>query len=192
MSVTLDISLEQKLITAFLRAGYTIDDIEMLCKTPILLLGMREVLLGHAEVRTCKQIIDLDSDPVILGEFQVEEHQRGSFFEWQPKEVQLYLSELQLNEKSIKGNELRNELKGKPVLNANVLDYLLKYQNLIPEQWKKDEWGRTRSIYFWGTIYSDREGRLYVRCLFWLSGKWQEQYSCLDSGWYVNNPAAIR
>ncbi|MDO8496618.1 MAG: hypothetical protein Q7S43_04205 [bacterium] len=56
--------------------------------------------------------------------------------------VILYLSEHQKDGKIIKDHELRDELTGKSVLNANLLDALYENTHLIPEDWKKDTAGK--------------------------------------------------
>ncbi|HEY4507246.1 MAG TPA: hypothetical protein VJH71_03780, partial [Candidatus Paceibacterota bacterium] len=65
------------------------------------------------------------------------------------RKVALHLSKRQQNGKSLKGYDLRDELTGKPVLNANLLDALADNTHLIPEDWKKDENDNTRYIFFW-------------------------------------------
>ena len=40
--------------------------------------------------------------------------------------------------------------KNIPVLNSNVLDYLLANPHYIPEEWKAPTFGM---VFFWGTIY---------------------------------------
>lgn len=138
-----------------------------------------------------KHIINLDADPLIpYDSWSVEEHQKGGKVEW-PFPVKLYLSPKQ-KIGTIEGNDLRAELKDKPVLNANVLDYLLDHPRLIPEEWKKDEKGNTRYIPFWGTIYRDAYGRLCVRFLYFRGGRWQAGYRWLGGGFDDRLWAALR
>ena len=85
----------------------------------------------------------------------------------------------------IRGTELREELKGKPVLNANVLDYLLKHPELIPEEWKG------KAVFFWGTIYRDSRGNLCVRCLYWDGSRWYWSHNWLDDFWLADNLALL-
>lgn len=176
---------------ALARAGYTHAEVKELTKGNTLGL-FRNVLLGHAEVKTLEHVINLNAGPFIPNGWSVEQHQQGGPFKWDPKAVELYLSEPQRKEKSIEGNKLRKELENKAVLNANVLDYLLAHPNLIPEEWKKDEKNRTRYIFFWGTIYRSSYGCLYVRCLYWNDGRWHWSDDWLVRGWDVNDPAALR
>jgi hypothetical protein len=107
------------------------------------------------------------------------------------KKIILHRSNRQLNGKYIKGDELREELTGKPVLNATVLDFLLEHKEYIPEDWKKDENGNTLYIFFWGTICRDSGRSLCVRYLCWRDGRWCQDYYWLGDGWYGDDPAAV-
>ena len=107
------------------------------------------------------------------------------------RKVGLHLSRRQVNGKSLKGYELRDELTGKPVLNANELDALYDNPHLIPEDWKRDENDNIRFIYFWGTIYRSSDGSLYVRCICFSDGAWDRRYYWLGGGWGGDYPATV-
>lgn len=189
----LDVGQADELKLAFRRANYTNNDIKRLCEGTIL-SDVRNVLLGHAEVKTREHIIDLDADPFIPDGCTVEEgkHQKGGSFKWDPAKVQLYLSPSQQDGRSINGEALSAELAGKPVFNANLLDYLLAYKYLIPEEWKKDEQGRTRYTSFLGTEYRCSGGHPFVRCLSWTDSRWHSSRLWLVCSWGVGAPAALR
>lgn len=107
------------------------------------------------------------------------------------KKVVLFRSERQLNGREVKGYELRTELDGLPVLSASILDFLKAHREFIPEEWKeRDENGNIIFIYFWGTEYSVSDGGLYVRCLSWNVGAWDEDYYWLGFYWRSGFPAA--
>lgn len=137
-------------------------------------------------------IIDCDADPFIPEGWRVEEHKKGGQLTFDPSQIEFYLDDGQKNGNYIVGNKLRQRLADKPVLNANVLDYLLANPDLIPEEWKQDERGNTRYIFFWGTIYRYRGGFLYVRYLYWLDGRWHWSYDWLGDDWRGYDPAALR
>jgi len=183
----------QEVEFALARAEYTHQEVKELTKGDTLGL-IRNVLLGHAEVRTLEYVIDLDADPFIPDGCTVEEgkHQKGGSFKWDPAKVQLYLSPNQQDGKSVKGDALSAELAGQPVFNANLLDYLLAHKHIIPEEWKKDEQGHTRYIFFWGTEYRRSGGRPFVRCLSWTDGRWHWSRLWLVCSWGVGAPAALR
>lgn len=166
-------------------AGYTPDDVTKLRSKPEALKEFKLVLGGMSEIVVVKHVIDLDADPMVPDDRSVEEHQKGGSLEWNPAKVALYLSEQQKGGKCIEGNKLRQELKGKPVFNACLLDYLLAHPQLIPDEWK----GKT--IFFWGTIYRHSSGRSYVRFLFWRGGSWGWDCSWLDDDFNDDHPAAV-
>ncbi|MGE5541321.1 MAG: hypothetical protein ACM3TU_03520 [Bacillota bacterium] len=166
----LDVGQANELKLAFRRADFSNDDIKRLCEGNVL-ADVRSVLRGHASITVVEHAIDCDADPFNPWEkdgWTVEEHQKGGTFKWDASQVELYLASGQKNGKYIEGNKLRKELSDKsvPVLNANVLDYLLANPHLIPEEWKRDGQGRRRAVFFWGTIYRRCDGILCVRCLF--------------------------
>lgn len=148
--------------------------------------GVARFLSGNAEVVVKNHVINCDADPYLPDGWKVEEHQKGGQFTWDASKVNLFLSDSQKNGKVIEGNKLRKELAKSPALNANVLDYLLANPHLIPEEWKG------KYVYFWGTIYRDSDGSLYVRYLYWSDRSWDWRYYWLDIGWDDFDPAALR
>lgn len=94
-------------------------------------------------------VVDLDATPLIPKGWTVESHQQGGQFAFDGVQLNLYLAAGQTNGKYIFGfgNKLRQELAKQPVLNANVLDFLLANSHLIPEEWKG------KAVFFWGTVY---------------------------------------
>ncbi len=199
--LTLDVGLAAKLKVAFARNGWTEALIDKACEGDS--LGQfRKVLQGHATITVVEHVIDCDADPFLPNGWKVEEHQKGGQFKWDPSNHLsnlpiLYLDEKgQRNGKSIEGNKLREKLakdlvKG-ALLNANVLDYLLANPHLIPEEWKKDEKGNTRYIFFWGTVYRLSDGYLCVRYLCWDVSRWYWGSHWLDDDWGDGDPAAVR
>lgn len=174
------------------KAGWGSDEWAKLAHDEEKMRQFRQVLLGHASIQVIEHIIDCDAEPFVPDGWKVEEHRKGGAFKFDASQVQFYLDLGQQDGNYIEGNKLREALEGKPVLNANVLDYLLKNPQLIPNDWKKDEKGNTRYIFFWGTIYRDLGGDLCVRCLFWSDGRWRWDAHWLDDDWLGGNPAAVR
>jgi hypothetical protein len=128
--------------------------------------------------------IDTDKQPKIPIGFTIESHKKMGKLKLNPEDIELYLDNGQKDGKYIEGNELRRKIEDKHVLNACVLDYLFEHQDLIPESWKG------KSVYFWGTIFRNADGYLYVECLCWIGGGWNWRRHWLDHGWYDNEPAA--
>lgn len=103
----------------------------------------------------------------------VETHQKGDMLSWNVGQQ----SNALLKIKDLTSNELNGVVAGKSLLNANVLDYLLKHQHLIPVEWE----GKT--IHFLGTRYRDSNiGYLCIRSLLKDrdSEKWSWEYNICD------------
>ena len=150
------------------------------------LVHIREYLLNLAEIKPIEYLIDCDADPFVPKDWEVVEHQKGGRFKLDPKKVKLYLSKHQKDGGVIRGENLRKELAGKPVLNANVLEYLLANKHLIPEEWKG------KLVFFWGTIYRGPRGHLSVRYLRWSGGEWYWYFYWLLNDWSSGGPAVLR
>lgn len=186
MSSEHSIGAMNQLADALDAAGFTPDDVTRLRQYKDLAL-IRQVVHEHAKIIQVMPVIDCDTSPLTLDGWKVEEHVKGGQLKWNAKEVLLYLSEWQKNNKSIEGNKLRKELESMPVCNANVLDYLLANPELIPEEWKG------KALFFWGTIYRDYDSELCVRCLGWDGRKWFWSQCCLKNSFRsVHHPAVLR
>jgi len=186
----LDVGQANELKLAFRRGNWTNEEIKTLSEGDML-LKVREVLLGRAEIKPVAHLIDLDAPPYIPNGWSVVEHRQGGQMVWDPTKVKFHLSKNQKGGKRIEGNKLRKELEGKPVYNANLLDYLYANKELIPEEWKKNEDGSIRFTYFWGTIYRNSSGGLYVRYLCFYGGQWIWYCRWLGRGWSGSDPAAV-
>lgn len=179
----LDVSQAAELKLAFRRNGWNNAEIKALSEGDIL-ANVLKVIKGQAEIKMIEPLIDCDTNPFIPDGWLVEEHKKGGLFKFDPAKISLYLSKKQ-KKGSIGGHDLRKELSGKPVMNANVLDYLLAHPELIPEEWKG------KYIFFWGTIYRYSFGYLCVRCLGWHGSMWDWSYFWLVSGFDSGSPAAL-
>lgn len=180
----LDVSQAEELKFAFRRNNWTNANIKTLSEGDF--LGkVLQVMQGLAEITYPEHLIDCDADPFIPDGWTIEEHKKGGMFKFNPNAISLYLSKKQTKGSSIEGHKLRKELADKPILNANVLDWLLKHPELIPEEWKG------KYVFFWGTIYRSSRGSLYVRGLNWDGSRWDWDCGWLDSGFDSGNPAAV-
>lgn len=178
----LDVSQAHELKLAFRRNGWTNADIKALSEGNFL-ADVLKLMKGQLEIKPIEHMIDCDVNPFIPNGWAVEEHKKGGMFKFNPEKISLYLSKKQ-KKGSIGGHDLRKELADKPVMNANVLDYLLAHPELIPEEWKG------KYIFFWGTIYRHSPCYLYVPYLDWDGSRWNEGYRWLDSDFYSEDPAA--
>jgi hypothetical protein len=183
MSTTYSIGAMNQLGDALENAGFSTEDVTKL-KQFSNLKGFKDVLNGKAEISYPEHLIDCDVNPFIPNGWSVEEHKKGGMFKFNPEKISLYLSKKQ-KKGSIEGNDLRKELANQPVLNANVLDYLLAHPELIPEEWKG------KAVFFWGTIYRRSDGRLSVRCLRWNGSEWNWRCCWLGRDFDSGSPAAL-
>jgi hypothetical protein len=193
----LDVGQANEFKLACRRAGYTNADIKRMCEGTVL-ATLLPVVKGLANVVMVKHLIDCDAKPfeprcltVAPESEQLPNRVRGQFA-FDPTKINPYLSKHQKNGKVVGSNKLRKELANEPVLDANVLDYWLKNTHIIPEELKQDENGNTRYTCFWGTIYRDSLGRLYVRSLYFDDGGWGSHCHWLDSVFSGTDPAAVR
>ncbi len=179
----LDVSQAAELKLAFRRNGWNNAEIKTLSEGDIL-ADVLKVIKGQAEIKMIERLIDCDSAPFVPNGWSVEEHKKGGLFKFDPSKISFYLSKKQ-KKGSIGGHDLSKDLADKPVMNANVLDYLLAHPELIPEEWKG------KYIFFWGTIYRGSNGYLYVRGLYWNGSKWSWGCDWLDYDFASDNPAAL-
>jgi hypothetical protein len=179
-----------ELFFAFEKNGWTLADVSDLSKDD-LLQRVLQVVRGEAIIKITQHRINLVADPFIPPKWSVGTHQKlegkkNIYLKWDSSKVALYLDPLQESEKSFDGVALHKKLNRKPVLNANVLDYLLAHPELIPENWKG------KHVFFWGTIYS-YYGHALVRYLYWHGSAWKWGYRMLenDYGWHRNSLALM-
>ena len=117
-----------------------------------------------------EDVINLDTDPIIpenkkrIG-WKIKTHKKGGQFKWDPTKLEFFVDESQY--KRPHGRDLLETLTNQPTANANLLDFLIKYPFLIPDEWKEDESGYGRTIFFWGTVYSNYHTDPEIRYLQW-------------------------
>ena len=173
------------------KAGWEPKDFASLAHSEEKCRQVLSFLRGGSEIKETENIIDMDANPYLPNGWNVEEHRRGGLLKWDPTKVKFRLSKNQQGDKRIVGNELRKELVKQPVLNANMLDYLYAKQELIPEEWKRNQDGSIRYTFFWGTIYRNSAGSLFVRCLCFIDGQWFWVCRWLGHDWGSHDPAAV-
>lgn len=183
MSTLYSIGAMNQLGDALEKVGFTPDEVTKL-KQFAELGKIRDLLAGLATISYPEHLIDCDAAPFVPDDWSVEEHKRGGMFKFDSARTVLYLSKRHKTG-YIDGHDLREELADKPVMNANVLDYLLAHPELIPESWK----GKT--IFFWGTIYRRPHRNLYVRCLNWDDSGWLWSCRRLGDSFYPDSLAAL-
>lgn len=140
------------------QVGFQETDFRKLALDKKQLKQILQVVRVQAEV--VELVVDLDADPPSLSDgWEVAEHRKGGVIKFDLARLGLYLSPNHPQEwgKHLHGEEFRRELESQPVLNANMMNFLLKRPHLIPKEWDGN-------VFFWGTIYRCR-GALYVPCM---------------------------
>lgn len=179
--LTLDVGQANEFKLAARKAGYTNADIKAMCEGNML-SDFLKVIKGQAEIKIIEHLIDCDVAPFVPeGWTVVENRQCGKV---RPDDADLYMSEEQKNG-PVSGNELQKKLADLPVLNAAMLDWYLAHSERIPEAW------RGKLVFFWGTIYRDANGYLFVRVLDWNGDQWNWDGYCLGYDFSSSDPAAV-
>lgn len=148
-----------------------------------LFFALKQLLRGEA---TCwKRVIDSDKLPFCPDGWKVEKHKGNGMFLYDPREVVLLLMNGQLHGSGlIVGHNLFAQIHNQPIMNACILDFFLENLGLIPVEWKN------RYVFFWGTIYLDKDGYPYVRYLFCRGNKWSDNFLPLSDMLDKDCPAA--
>jgi hypothetical protein len=92
---------------------------------------------------------------------------------------------------SVEGDSLRTDLLHKLNLNVNLREFLFENQFLIPDTLKKPIGGNPQIINFWGTIFKNAEGELYVCGMCWYSGKWHKSTMPVSFLFHQHHVAAV-
>lgn len=148
-------------------------------------IHLRKMIAGLKVDRAAKHIIDCNVNPFVPDKVKVKKHRKGGMFEWTPDNIRLCFASEQKNSDT-DSPDLRKELTNQYVLNANVLDYLLANQHLIPEEWAN------KYVFFLGTIYQYRHGGLCVRYLRWYINSWTSNTYPLNHKWDDEDPVIMR
>lgn len=184
-----------QLANALIAAGYTPEHVTRLGQHRQL-RDIRNMLDGCGELCVNTHLIDCDTPPFVpySGSKWIHHRKGGQFF-WDNKKVKLYWWGQQEDGVFYGRHDLSSlsrENSKFPVLNANMLDYLLDHPYLIPEEWKYGKKGDRLIISFWGTHYVDHDRREYIRTLCFSGGHWEGGIKVLSGGsWGVCDPAVM-
>jgi hypothetical protein len=169
---------------AFVRAGYRPGDVTKLRQGEVA-SAVLQVLRGRAKITPYEHLIDCRIEPKApegTGWILYNHSSSVAYFPWDSSEVWL------LNPEPMLGSEVQNLawVQQWSPMPANVLEYLLAHQELIPPEWADT------NVYFFGTTYVDGQERELVRCLFRdIRGIWQEGRRFLDQHWEGNIHVAM-
>mgnify|MGYP001572432894 CR=1 FL=1 len=186
----------KRLADEVLAQGGGDDDLRRVLNDDIVVRDMVSVLRGSVVVQAIEHLVNCDVHPHIPSGWSLDgkgtEHRKGGIVKLERRGEDLYANgrkiELFLAEGQkgiIEGYVLRKVLANEPVLNANVLDYLLEHPELIPESWKG------KYVFFWGDVYRVSDGLLCVRYLCWLGGGWRWRCLWFDDDFSGGSPAVV-
>jgi len=149
MSSIYSIGQMNRLANRLEEIGFTPDDVTKLGQSKEKLRQIRGVVRKSHKIETIKPVIDCDADPSCYDDvkWKVKKHHKRGELKLDISKITLYLSKGQKDGNKIEGLKLLKELEGELTLNANVLDFFLKNNQFIPEEWALE------MVFFWGTIY---------------------------------------
>lgn len=139
-----------------------------------ILKGILLALKGKINGLSYGDVVNTDAEPHCPEDARIIFHRKSGLLKWEPERVSL------LNLRREKAKKIRFwDLRNKAVLNANVLDYLLKNTTRIPHEWE------CKKVVFLGTIYNSFYG---VRCLYLdEDGIWKSYFHWLEKEpWHSN------
>jgi hypothetical protein len=137
-------------------------------------------------------IIDCDANPFVPFAWRVYSHNRGGRIEYDSTKVKLRdLCGNTNGGKDLLARVAEELAANESAVNANVLDHLLAYPELIPDEWRNME-----QVAFMGTVYLKWGFRLCVRSLYCRRNNlWAWRTILLTEFlfyfWPYNSPAAI-
>ena len=177
------IDLMHKLAITAARAGAESQDFTDLVQSEELFHRVLAMVRGN-------HVINLDAIPLIpkgwsiKPEDQIPGQRRTGLWKWRKEQVKLSLPAYRGGINWIRDEKFKDNLENKPILNANVLDYLLANPILIPAEWKG------APVFFWGTIYRDSAGSPCVRYLNWSrKGWWSWEHDLV--GWNLSFASSV-
>lgn len=177
--------LGAKICGAWADAGGTPAQLNRLSQSPEVIKGVVEILLGRAIIGAA--IIDCDADPFVPDGLTVLEHRKGGQLVWDITRVKSdpypYLT---YGDQVGAKNVFLKSLENKSMMNANVLDYLLRNQHLIPDDWKG------KLVCFYRTVYRPSNGGSQrVRYLAWNGRTFTSGHHQVDNdNWFRGSLAA--
>lgn len=165
------LALVLELLHAANRCGVTRQDIKW--------LSMKQNFDKVLPTIRAGRFVDLSAVPFAIEGFGIVRHVIGvSNFEWDKDPVSMYVHPKQRSADGMSGHDLAEQMQGKNVFNTCLMKYLLENQHLIPSEL------RDKRQYFWGTIYSDREGNSCVCYLRYRGDEWVCDFTRLSDIWY--------
>ena len=91
--------------------------------------------------------------------------------------------------------DMLNDFSKMPLLTDGMIDLLMENQELIPDEWKTDENGKRRYIYFLGNPHVSTSwmtrGQKFVNYIYFYEGSWRQAGTYLDSDVWEGSYVAV-
>ncbi len=180
MSSLYSIDLMKEVSDALELAGFSQDNLTKLISNIGSLKNVKRSLDESLRIVLSKYIIDLYKDPFCPDAYKISRRIKGGQFVFDPEKIGLYVHERQKSG-VIFGSSLMKELlgSGEVLFNANLLDFFLENQGLIPSEWNSLK----AMIAFWGTEYQNVSGTRFIRYMYFdnsLDHEWKGAFAEID------------
>ena len=200
-NLMLDVDQAGELKAAFRREGsWTNEEIKVLCERKGFLTEVRKALKGYSEIKLIEHSIGINRlekfDPAtFMGDgwtIEEEDERALTLAKIDLSQVQM-VDLLKRSESNIKGEKKLKRLKeaGYICLDAKVFQTLWESKSLIPECWKEKVNGKTRSVFFDGTVLRSPAGIRLVLFLSWFNDMWHRNALWLECDWCRLNVSAV-
>jgi hypothetical protein len=141
--------------------------------------GLARLKLGHTELVTKRHCVFMNKVPYLpkgwsiqTPHFCMDEHLFLEKVGFELKPWRDWMEEIFFDSNHI-AQTRPGELNYSTIPNAKVLDYYRAHPDIISKEWKKDEQGRVRYMFFPGTIYQSSDGKRCFRGFYWNDRKWK-------------------
>ncbi len=176
----------KRLIEAFLRSGYTSQDLEQFSSFSDI-SAFRDLICQRAALIYPEKIMDSNKQPTFntdyVNETSILEHLQLGQVRFSPKLVDLRLVPGQ--DQGVDGHTIHESLKGQKVLNAQILHLLLCDPCFIPLAW------RNYNVCFWGSLIKSSFNGDSVMTLHFMRENFFYEMKPLDSIFNANYPAVV-
>ena len=132
-----------------------------------------KVLNGEAEIVIKHHVIDMSIRPYDHG-WDILEHNNCELFDFDTQKIDLFLTNNQLVGGFLFSHVLKQIRKKQKAANASVADYLMKYPNLISEEWKEKD-----GVVFPETIFNAKGAEVSIY-IYWRASAKEWSYNFIQ------------
>ncbi|MEI7512405.1 MAG: hypothetical protein WCK01_03025 [Candidatus Uhrbacteria bacterium] len=176
------------------KTGWTTEDFTRLTQNVEVNESVLTLIRGQTTPQGSQYVIDCDSPPFVPSKFasRMAKDEVGNRLigkvEWSRDMARLHQHPRLKNPTMfymVRVVDLMKDLKDRTVLPANVLDFLMDHQELIPVDWQD------MYVLFLGTVYRQNGTSPFVRGLHYEDDKWNHSQSSLEDPCHNGYRAAV-